>query len=304
MVSPVSLGCGIWLIDSNALGIKGYCSSYVVSSEGEHMLVETGPSTSIRSLLHGIEGLGCDLMSFTNIILTHIHFDHAGGVGDIADKMPNATVVVQERGARHIIDPSRLIESAKKVFGDSLSLYGEFKPVKQDRVRSVNDGDQVTFRTGRKLRVIYAPGHALHEICILDEETRSLFTGDAVGLHFSDTDEVVPTTPPPEFDMDLALETMDRLAKLNPTRLLFSHFGVAANAQSTLAEAKRKMMLWGEKILEIFGGLGTKEDKLRKLSFLLDVKTKVLPTAFKYEHRSNSISGYLRFYRNKKNLQI
>jgi glyoxylase-like metal-dependent hydrolase (beta-lactamase superfamily II) len=304
MVSTVRLGGDICLIDSNALSIKGYCSSYVISSEGEHVLVETGPSTSLRSVLHGIEKLGYDLLSFTNIVLTHIHFDHAGGVGDMAENMPNADIVVHERGARHIIDPSRLTESAKRVYGDSLSLYGEFKSVKESRVRPVIDCDEIAFRTGRRLKIIYAPGHAAHEICVFDEKTRSLFTGDAAGLHFADVDEVIPTTPPPDFDLDLALETIDKLMKLDPQRLLFSHFGAADQAQETLAEAKRQLTVWGEKILGIFKDSGTEEEKLRKLSFLLKIETKALPTAFKYEHRSNSIRGYLRFYRNKKNLRI
>ena len=244
MVSTVRLGDGICLIDSNALGIKGYCSSYVVSSEDQRMLIETGPSTSLRSVIHGIEELGYNLHSFTDILLTHIHFDHAGGVGGMADSMPNATVVVHERGARHIIDPSRLTESAKRVFGESLSLYGEFKPVKESRVRSVNDGDEVAFRTGRKLGIIYAPGHASHEICIFDKETGSLFTGDALGLHFADTDEVIPTTPPPDFDLDLSLETIEHLTKFNPKRLFFSHFGAVNQAQNTFAEAKHQLTRW------------------------------------------------------------
>jgi glyoxylase-like metal-dependent hydrolase (beta-lactamase superfamily II) len=305
MVSTVSLGGDICLIDTNTLGIKGYCSSYVISSAGDHVLIETGPSTSSHALLDGIKQLGCDLGSFTHIILTHIHFDHAGGIGDMAEKMPNAVVVVHERGASHIVDPSRLTESARRVFGESFSLYGEFKPVKRSRVQPVNGGEEIKLRGGRQLRIIYAPGHASHEICILDEETDSLFTGDAAGLYFKDTGEVVPTTPPPDFDLDVATETIDRLLKVDPRQLLFSHFGPANQAQNTLKEAKRQLAIWGGRILETFTESSTTElEKLKKLSFLLEIRTRVLPTAFKYEHRSNSISGYLRYYRKKKNLQI
>lgn len=108
MASIVSLGGDVHLIDSNALGIKGYCSSYVISSMGENVLIETGPSTSSLALLDGIKRKWSDLGSFTHVIVTHIHFDHAGGVGDVVDSMPNAVVAVHERGAMHIIDPSRL----------------------------------------------------------------------------------------------------------------------------------------------------------------------------------------------------
>ncbi|WXG43658.1 MAG: MBL fold metallo-hydrolase [Promethearchaeati archaeon SRVP18_Atabeyarchaeia-1] len=305
MASIVSLGGDVHLIDSNALGIKGYCSSYVISSMGENVLIETGPSTSSLALLDGIKRKWSDLGSFTHVIVTHIHFDHAGGVGDVVDSMPNAVVAVHERGAMHIIDPSRLTESARRVFGESLSLYGEFKPVKKNKVRPVNDGDEIELRSGRKLKIIYAPGHASHEICIFDELTRSLFTGDAAGLYFEDVGEVTPTTPPPDFDLYLAIDTIDKLARLDPRRLLFSHFGAVTQVQRILSEAKRQLEFWGERILETFSGSpGSEQEKLERLSTLLEIRTKVLPTAFKREHRNNSIKGYLRYYRKKKNLQI
>jgi glyoxylase-like metal-dependent hydrolase (beta-lactamase superfamily II) len=302
IVFTSDLGEGISLIDSNALGMKSFCSSYVLDSEGEHVLVETGPSTSYKTLLDGIDKLGLSLSSFTHIVVTHIHLDHAGGVGDMADRMVNATVVVHERGAEHLIDPSRLIESSKKVFGESMSLYGGLKPVKRDRIQPVKDGDVIRFGGGRALRVIGAPGHASHEICLFDDETRALFTGDAAGLYFDDTKEVVPTTPPPDFDLDVSIQTIDRLIELRPKRLLYSHFGETSQSLKVLSEAKDKLRSWGDVILRTFSdSSGDEKEKFEKLSSLLRIGTRVMPSGFKQEHRNHSISGYLRYYR-KKNL--
>jgi glyoxylase-like metal-dependent hydrolase (beta-lactamase superfamily II) len=302
MVFTSDLGEGIFLIDSNALGLKNFCSSYVLASEGEHVLVETGPSTSYKNLLDGIDRLGFSPSSFAYIVVTHIHLDHAGGVGDIADWMANATVVVHERGAEHLIDPSRLIESSRRVFGESMSLYGGLKPVKEDRIQPVKDGDTIRFGGSRTLRIIGAAGHASHEICLLDDETHALFTGDAAGLYFNDTKEVVPTTPPPDFDLDVSIKTIDKLIELRPKRLLYSHFGEASPSLKVLTEAKDKLRSWGDIILRTFSdSSGSEKEKFEKLSSLLLIRTRVMPSRFKEEHRNHSISGYLRYYR-KKNL--
>jgi glyoxylase-like metal-dependent hydrolase (beta-lactamase superfamily II) len=302
MVFTSDLGEGIFLIDANALGMRNFCSSYVLASEGEHVLVETGPSTSYKNLLDGIERLGLSPSSFVYIVVTHIHLDHAGGVGDIADLMVNATVVVHERGAEHLIDPSRLIESSRRIFGESMSLYGGLKSVKKDRIQPVKDGDIIRFGGGRPLRVIGAPGHASHEICLFDDETHALFTGDAAGLYFNDTKEVVPTTPPPDFDLDFCIQTIDRLIDLKPKRLLYSHFGEASPSLKVLGEAKDKLRSWGDVILRTFSDSSSNEkEKFEKLSSLLPIRTRVMTSGFKREHRNHSISGYLRYYR-KKNL--
>jgi glyoxylase-like metal-dependent hydrolase (beta-lactamase superfamily II) len=300
MVNTSDLGGNIFLIDSNAFGIKSYCSSYVLTSGDKNILVETGPSTAAKALLDGIRNLGIDLSSFTHIVVTHIHLDHAGGIGDISDQMVNATIVVHERGAEHLINPSRLLESSRKVFGESMPLYGSLKPVKGDRVWPVKDGDIIRFGGGRTLRVVDAPGHASHEICLFDQKIRALFTGDAAGLYFDDTKEVVPTTPPPDFNLDVSIQTIDGLIKLEPRRLLFSHFGEARQPAMVLAEAEHKLRTWGDIILRTFSDSSIEEnEKMKKLSSLLEIKTAVMPAGFKQEHRNHSIHGYLRYFRKK-----
>jgi glyoxylase-like metal-dependent hydrolase (beta-lactamase superfamily II) len=298
MASTSDLGNGIFLIDSNALGMKGYCSSYILSSGGIRVLVETGPSTAVRGLLDGIHELHFDLDSFSHIVVTHIHLDHAGGIGDMVDQMAKATVVVHERGAEHLIEPTRLLESSKRVFGESMPLYGSLKPVPRDRIKTVKGGDTISFGEGRTLEVIDAPGHASHEICLYDRATGALFTGDAAGLFFQDTKEIVPTTPPPDFNLELSIQTIETLLKLAPRILLFSHFGEAKQPERVLTEAKNKMRSWGETILSTFSEKsGNEKEMMDKLSSLLEIKTRVLRAEFKREHRDHCISGYLRYYR-------
>jgi glyoxylase-like metal-dependent hydrolase (beta-lactamase superfamily II) len=298
MVSTFDLGDGIFLIDSDALGMKGYCSSYVLSSGDAHVLVETGPRTTYKNLLDGIRDLHLDLMSFSHIMVTHIHLDHAGGVGDIAEQMANAVVVVHERGAEHLVDPTRLLESSRRVFGESMSLYGGLRPVDRGRIQPVKGGDMISFGAGRMLEVIGAPGHASHEICLFDRRILALFTGDAAGLFFNDTNEVVPTTPPPDFNLEVSIQTINALARLKPKRLLFSHFGETKQALEVLVEAKRKLRSWGDIILDTFSEKsGDEKEKLRELSSLLEIKTNVLTDRFKQEHRDHCINGYLRYYR-------
>jgi glyoxylase-like metal-dependent hydrolase (beta-lactamase superfamily II) len=298
MVSTFDLGDGIYLIDSNAFGMKGYCSSYVLASGGTHILVETGPSTAVRGLLDGIRELGFDLGSFSHIVVTHIHLDHAGGIGDMVDQMTEAAVIVHERGAEHLIEPTRLLESSRRVFGESMPLYGGLKPVRRERVQPVKCGDRIRFGAGRTLEVIEAPGHASHEICLYDRVTGALFTGDAAGLFFDDTKEIVPTTPPPDFNLEVSIQTIDALLKLEPRRLLFSHFGEARQPAKILNEAKNKLRSWGEITLSTFSETSSNEqEKLDKLSSLLEIKTRVLRAEFKREHRDHCINGYLRYYR-------
>jgi glyoxylase-like metal-dependent hydrolase (beta-lactamase superfamily II) len=224
--------------------------------------------------------------------------DHAGGIGDMVDHMTEATVVVHERGAEHLIEPTRLLESSRRVFGESMSLYGSLKPVPRDRIKSVKGGDTITFGEGRTLEIIDAPGHASHEICLYDRATGALFTGDAAGLFFQDTKEIVPTTPPPDFNLELSIQTIDTLLKLAPKHLFFSHFGEAKQPERVLTEAKNKMRSWGETILSTFSEKpGNEKEKMDKLSYLLEIKTRVLRAEFKREHRDHCISGYLRYFR-------
>ena len=155
------------------------------------------------------------------VVVTHIHLDHAGGVGDIAGFFPEAEVVVHEKGARHLADPSRLMASARMVWGDRLdSLFGELAPTDASRIRALGDTGAVDLGNGRTLSSHYSPGHAKHHVGLIDSGTGDLYVGDAAGVYLPQTGDLRPATPPPDFDLRTALDSIALFEALGPQRLL------------------------------------------------------------------------------------
>jgi glyoxylase-like metal-dependent hydrolase (beta-lactamase superfamily II) len=181
------------------------------------------------------------------VVVTHIHLDHAGGAGDIAAMYPGAQIVVHQRGARHLADPSKLMASARLVYGDALDhFFGVLAPVPADRIMALDDIGTVDLGGGRRLDSYYSPGHAKHHVGLLDSGTGDLYTGDAAGVYIPDTGDLRPATPPPDFDLQVALATVRRFAELRPTRLLFSHYGPVTDVAQTLDRSAEEIRVWVE----------------------------------------------------------
>jgi glyoxylase-like metal-dependent hydrolase (beta-lactamase superfamily II) len=179
------------------------------------------------------------------VVVTHIHLDHAGGTGDIAGMFPGAEVVVHERGARHLADPARLMASARSVWGDELDqLFGTLAPTPAERIRTVDRTGAIDLGGGRRLDSHYAPGHARHHVALIDSVSGDLYVGDAAGIYIPDTGDLRPATPPPEFDLAVALESLRTFAALRPARLLFSHYGPVAEVTQTLDRAAEEINVW------------------------------------------------------------
>ena len=158
---------------------------------------------------------------------------------------PSAEVVVHEKGARHLADPSRLMASARMVYGDALDvLFGELAPVPADRLRTLDDTGQVDLGDGRRLESYYSPGHARHHVGLLDSASGDLYVGDAAGVYIPETGDLRPATPPPDFDLDVALASLGRFAALDPQRLLFSHYGPVADVPATLERSAEEISVW------------------------------------------------------------
>jgi len=160
------------------------------------------------------------------IALTHVHLDHAGGAGFLATDCPGATVYAHEIGAPHLVDPTRLWEGTKAAVGGQIEYYVEPKPVPDDRVVGIEDGEAVDLGD-RTLRAHHAPGHAPHQVVFHDPGADAVFTGDAAGLYVPGRDAVHPTSPPPNFDLEAALADVETIANLEPETLLYTHFGPA-----------------------------------------------------------------------------
>ncbi len=176
-------------------------------------------------------------------------------------------MVVHERGARHLVDPSRLIDSASRVYGPLLdSLYGRMTAVPEDRLIAAGDGYRVDVGNGRELVLVDSPGHAKHHHAVLDEHTGTLLVGDAVGVLLPDLGVLRPATPPPDFDLEQAVHSLRRFAELRPERMVLTHYGPVADAQATLAEAEDMLHGWvevAERVIENVRGRGHRRRRRR-----------------------------------------
>lgn len=181
MIAP-----GVHEVDTLLGGWERVTSGYVVDGD-ETVLVETGSQSSVPSLLAALDGMGIGPDDLAHVVVTHIHLDHAGGVGDVARAFPKATVHVHQKGARHLVDPTRLVDSAALVYGDLLdSLYGRLTPTEAARVHVLEDGDELRVGPDRVLTTVDSPGHAKHHLALHDSASGLLFVGDAVGVRLPD----------------------------------------------------------------------------------------------------------------------
>jgi glyoxylase-like metal-dependent hydrolase (beta-lactamase superfamily II) len=217
--------------------------------EGKGLLIEPGPTAIIPSIQEAMRRLGMTDLGY--IIPTHIHMDHAGALGSLAQLFPNAKVLLHPLGAKHAIDPSRLIKSTKMAFGDDFErFYGPVLAVRQSQVVTPSDGEIFSIN-GRDLQVIHTPGHAPHHLSIFDQKTKGLFSGEALGIPSPGaTLSPVPAAAPPSFDMEDYLKTMEKLRQLRPRVLLYSHDGVGRNPEELISAAVENTKIVGNIILK------------------------------------------------------
>jgi glyoxylase-like metal-dependent hydrolase (beta-lactamase superfamily II) len=235
---------GVVAVDTMTGGMTHVTAGYVLRAP-RPALVECGPALSIDRLIAGLRGLGMDPEDLAYLVLTHIHLDHAGGVGQLARRFPRATVWVHERGAPHLVDPSRLVASTARAWGEAemRELFGPTAPLEADRVRPLRDGDTITLG-GRELSVLDTPGHASHHVALVDSGSGAVFTGDALGIHVPDLPVLRPATPPPEFDLERYVASIERIRRAARSILLFAHFGPLADVDATCDLAIRRVRDW------------------------------------------------------------
>ena len=243
-VVTTDLGHDIHSIDTLMSGYSGITAGYLIAS-GRPCLVETGTARSAPAVQRALDALGIGPNDLATIAVTHIHLDHAGGVGDLAAAYPSAEVVVHQRGARHLADPSKLMRSARMVFGDLIeTVFGVLAPTDALRIRAVDDVGEIDLGGGRTLTTYYSPGHAQHHVGLLDSLSGDLYVGDAAGVFIPETGAIKPSTPPPDFDLDTALSSLQHFVDLAPQRLLFSHFGPVDDVGPALEEAAEELKMW------------------------------------------------------------
>jgi len=231
MNKPISLGHGVHLIELSERKGRHPISGYLITGE-KNWIVETGPSSCTEKILDSIQQLGLVPEDIEGIIVTHVHLDHSGAVGLLAQSCTNAKIYVHPRGAKHIINPAQLEQGARAVYGESFDrLFAPVLPVDQGRVISTPDRFELEISPGRNLVFFDAPGHCLHHSYIWDDESKGIFSGDAAGMFYAELDAVhgvqlvLPATTPVQFDPAAMKRTIEGMKGLNPGKLYFTHFG-------------------------------------------------------------------------------
>ncbi|TMK35989.1 MAG: MBL fold metallo-hydrolase [Actinobacteria bacterium] len=239
---------GIRTIDTAMAAQRELNAAYLIGSD-EPCLVESGPGADGPVVRAALGALGVGPQDLAHIVVTHIHMDHAGGAGGLLGRFPNATLWVHERGVRHVVDPARLIASTARTYGEARmrTLYGETLPCPAGRVRSMVDGDTIAIGD-RSLEVIATPGHATHHVALHETSSGAMFTGEAIGSHLPWADCYRPALPPPEADVEAAIESIARMRDRRPTTLLASHFGVVADPEEGFARGAERIRAWAETV--------------------------------------------------------
>jgi glyoxylase-like metal-dependent hydrolase (beta-lactamase superfamily II) len=239
-----NLGFGIHCIDTEQ-GRPNLACCYLLQQGDEAALIECGTAHSVPGILAVIEALGLTREQVRYVMPTHVHLDHAGGAGLLMRELPRAELVIHPRGARHMIDPSKLIAGATAVYGaDAMPrMYGDILPVPAERVIEAADGFGVSVG-GRKLVCVDTPGHAAHHYSIWDEASRGFFTGDTFGLSYRVFDGpqgpyVMPTTTPVQFDPEAWERTLDRYLAHDPQRMFLTHYGCVENVPRLAGELRQ-----------------------------------------------------------------
>jgi len=226
-----SLASGLDFVDVRFLDRPGLIATGVLHGSAGVAVVDPGPSTTLGRLTGELDRKGIRFADVRHILLTHIHLDHAGVTGTLVERWPHLEVIVHERGAPHLADPSRLLSSAGRLYGAEMdALWGEVRPVPADRIRSVGEGDTLNV-AGRELQVAYTPGHASHHVSYLDVGSRVAFVGDTAGIRRPNSDFVMPATPPPDIDLETWRKSTERILRWEPDTLFLTHFGPVQGAR-------------------------------------------------------------------------
>jgi glyoxylase-like metal-dependent hydrolase (beta-lactamase superfamily II) len=222
-------------------------ASHLLVDDGRAAFVDTGTTLSVPNLLAALDARAIGREQVDWVLTTHVHLDHAGGAGELMRHLPNARCAVHPRGARHLVDPARLIAGSIAVYGEAVfhRLYGEIVPIPEERIFIPGDGERI--RVGRRhLELIHTAGHALHHYCIVDLDTRRIFTGDNFGVSYRDFDVagrefIFPTTTPVHFDPEAMHVSIDRLMSYRPVAMYLTHYSQVLDLERLAAELKRRI---------------------------------------------------------------
>jgi len=238
----------VYLLDTYALGQPGTVGAYLVKGP-KPALVDCGYATSYDNVLKGLAEAGVMPSDVRYLIPTHVHLDHAGAAGRLLKEMPNAEVIAHERGVPHLVNPTRLIESSTKVFGEMImGLYGAPEPISAERITPVGKEAHLDLGDGLSMTIMHTPGHAPHQISIVLDQTKAMLTADAVGIVYPGMKALIPTTPPPSFNPMELVATIASIRQTKPDELLVPHFGTRKDADWVFDRTTELVEQWVEQV--------------------------------------------------------
>lgn len=252
-MNTTSITPDVWYLDLEYLGVPHLIATGVLETNEGLLLVDPGPTTALDTLRETLNAEGVGMNDLCAVLLTHIHLDHAGATGTIISEAPEVQVYVHRRGARHLIDPSRLLRSARRIYGDAMErLWGTVRAVPEENVQ-ILDGGETIHPGSRPLEGVHTPGHATHHVSYLDTATGTAFIGDVGGMRIVGADYVLPVAPPPDIDLDRWHTSIDAVRNWEPERIVVTHFGAFEDVQRHLDEMEARLDQFGADVRAMMG---------------------------------------------------
>jgi glyoxylase-like metal-dependent hydrolase (beta-lactamase superfamily II) len=252
-------------IDLKFLGLRRVIGAAVLQGPSGLTLVDPGPTSCLPALESGLADHGLRIEDVRTLLLTHIHLDHAGATGTLLARLPRAVAYVHERGAPHMIDPTRLLASATRLYGPNMDrFWGEFLAVPADRLQVLRGGERLDL-AGRTLDVAYTPGHASHHVCFLDSSTGQAFVGDTGGIRIS-AGYVKAPTPPPDIDLEAWEVSLQKIEAWRPSSLVLTHFGVVTEVRDHLRQFRNVLARQAAFVRTTLEAEGSDEERIQRFS--------------------------------------
>lgn len=288
------LSTGLDYIDLNFLGRPEIIATAILHGPAGVALIDPGPATTLDNLTTALTRKGIRFADVRQILVTHIHLDHAGCVGSIVEKHPHVEVTVHERGAPHMIDPAKLLRSAGRLYGQDMErLWGDVKPVDPARVKIVTGGETLDV-AGREVIVAYTPGHASHHVSYFDTASRVAFVGDTAGIRRGSGTYVMPPTPPPDVDIEAWHQSEQKILAWEPDTLFLTHFGPYTGARQHMQGMFGNMSDWSRLIRRLIADESRSEED-REAAFTDEVLSDIRRGVGDVEADNYTKAGGLRY---------
>ncbi len=257
----ITLASGLSYLDLNFYGVEGVIASVILHGPGGAAIIDPGPSSTLPALRTGLDRAGIALADVRSILLTHIHLDHAGATGTLVRENPAIRVYVHEKGAPHMVDPSKLIASATRLWESEMDkLWGEMRPVPAENLAILKGGERLS-AGGRELDVAYTPGHASHHVSFFNADAGIAFVGDTAGVRLQAGRFIMPPTPPPDIDLDAWRDSVARINDWRPDTLFITHFGAYSPVAAHLTEMADRLVMTSGLVKASLAREGSDEDR-------------------------------------------